>query len=93
MSSGKCTNKLKEQWQASNEPREKIQPAVKMFQDKFNENSRKPPIVRKRLRINEAKPLEVTDKIVPGSQINGMTLNNTHKVTEKEKWERLSQDA
>lgn len=96
MSSGRFTNPLREQWQKTNEPREKITPAVKTYKDKPKEASKKTPTGGKRPRTEEANQTDApttNNKPEPGSQTNGVALNNTHKVTEKEKWERLTQEA
>lgn len=93
--SGRITNPLREQWQRTNEQRVKIQPAVKMYKDKPKDTNKK-PTGGKRPRTEEAKQTETaasSNEPEPGSQTNGVALNNVHKVTEKEKWERLTQDA
>lgn len=94
--SGKISNPLREQWQKTNEQRVKIQPAVKLYKDKPKETGKKPSTGGKRSRTEDAK---LTDEVPssiedgPGSHTNGVALNNTYKVTEKERWDRLTQDA
>lgn len=95
MSSGMFSNPLREQWQKTNEQRAKIQPAVKMYKDKPKDNTKKTS-GGKRPRTEDTQQNQATQlnsKAEPGSQTNGITLNNTHKVSEKERWERLTQDA
>lgn len=94
MSTGKYTNPLREQWQKTNEQRTKIQPAVKVYKDKPKDSNKKPPQGGKRPRTEEANQDQPsTSRQGPGSQTNGVALNNPYKVAEKEKWERITQEA
>lgn len=99
MTEGTFTNTLREQWAQTNQPRNKITPAVKIFQGKDNN---KKPAGSKRPRTNSKSKDEKSNNNNKQSELNsgsearietvtGTALNNPFKVTEKERWEHIQQ--
>lgn len=98
MTEGTFTNTLREQWAQANQPRNKITPAVKIFQGKDNKKQTGSKRPRSNSKSKDEKSNNSNKQIdqICGSEPNmeivtGTALNNPFKVSEKERWEHIQQ--